>query len=497
MTVGFGPTPARGGVRAPILAGAWYPDDPVELKRAVERYLEGGTTWIRPPAALIVPHAGYVYSGPTAGRGFAAVRGQAFDRVFLLGPSHRAAFRGAGLSDADAWRTPLGDVPLDRAAIGALAERKGFEMMAAAHAREHSLEIEVPFLQVALKPGFRLVPIMIGRLDAPLCREIASAILEARTARDLVVVSSDFTHFGPDYGYVPFRDSVAAKIRALDEEGITAIREMSPAKFVDFIDRTEATICGAEPIRVLLTMFGDGETRVETLGYAQSGEILSDFTNSVSYAAIAIGAEQSEEAQAAPPAAAGSEGGAMLNDREQAFLLKLARDSVLSAVRSLPAPPDTPPEEFGPYSPIREKRGVFVTLTENEQLRGCIGSIVGVEPLYLGVIRQAIHSATEDPRFDPVRPAELERIHIEISVLTPPRPVAGPDEIVAGKHGVFIEKRGRHAVFLPQVATEQGWDKETMLAYLCRKAGLAPDDWKSGAKFEVFEAQIFEEHRKD
>lgn len=497
MTVGFGPTPAQGGVRAPILAGAWYPDDPVELRRTVERYLEGGTTWIHPPAALIVPHAGYVYSGPTAGRGFASVRGQSFERVFLLGPSHRAAFRGAGLSDAEAWRTPLGDVPLDRATIADLAERKEFSMMASAHAREHSLEIELPFLQVALKPGFRLVPIMVGRLDANTCKEIASAILERRGAKDLVVVSSDFTHYGPDYGYVPFRDSIAEKVRALDEEGIAAIRDLSPAKFADYIDRTEATICGAEPIRVLLTMLGGREARVETLGYAQSGEILSDFTNSVSYAAIAVGAEAASKETAQAPAGEESGVSLMLNEREQAYLLKLAREAILSAVRGAPAPSEVPPEEFGPNSPLRQKRGVFVTLTENEQLRGCIGSIVGVEPLHLGVIHQAIHSATEDPRFDPVRSTEIDRIHIEISVLTPPRPIGGPEEIVVGRHGVFIEKRGRHAVFLPQVATEQGWDRETMLAYLCRKAGLGPSDWKGGAKFEVFEAQIFEEHRKD
>ncbi len=496
MNDGFGLTPARGAVRAPILAGSWYPDDPAELRRTVERYLEGGTTWIQPPVALIVPHAGYVYSGPTAGRGFAAVRGQSFDRVFLLGPSHRASFKGAGLSDAHAWKTPLGEVALDRETISALSKEKGFEMTAAAHAREHSLEIELPFLQVALKPGFRLIPIMVGHIDAALCKEIATAISERRGERDLIVISSDFTHFGPDYGYVPFRDSVPTRLRALDEEGIGAIREMSPAKFVDFIVRTEATICGVSPIRILLTMLGGQEMRVETLGYAQSGEILGDFTNSVSYAAIALGAGRAEEAASPTAARTPDPVDAPLTEREQEYLLRIARDAILSAVRGLPAPPDVPPEEFGPYSPIRETRGVFVTLTENDRLRGCIGSILGVEPLFHAVIRQAINAATEDPRFEPVGAAEIERIHIEISVLTPPRPVEGPDEIVVGKHGVVLRKKGRQAVFLPQVATEQGWDRETMLASLCRKAGLGPDEWRSGAEFDLFEAQIFEEPRK-
>jgi AmmeMemoRadiSam system protein A len=134
-----------------------------------------------------------------------------------------------------------------------------------------------------------------------------------------------------------------------------------------------------------------------------------------------------------------------------------------------------------------------VTLTEREQLRGCIGSITGTEPLVEGVAHQALNSAFEDPRFSPLAARELGDVHIEISVLTPPVEVSGPDEIVVGRHGVFIEKRGYRAVFLPQVATEQGWDRETLLRQLCRKAGLKPDDWKHDAKFEVFEAQIFEE----
>jgi AmmeMemoRadiSam system protein B/AmmeMemoRadiSam system protein A len=492
---------AQGGetVREPILAGSWYPGEAGELRTTVEEFLADGGAPDERTIALIAPHAGYVYSGATAGKAFAAVRGRAAERVILLGPSHRAAFNGGALSSQDAWRTPLGEVPLDREAIGALQTHRGFRVNDAAHGREHSLEIEIPFLQVALRPGWKLVPIMVGQLDDETVGELAEGIAPLLGSGTLVVVSSDFTHFGQDYGYVPFRDSVATRIRNLDEEGIAAIRRMSSEQFEDFRERTGATICGADPIRVLLTLMAGRAQEVVQRGYDQSGAMVGSYTNSVSYAALTFAPATSGVAEGAGAdgvAAAGAKRVGPhrpLDTDEQEALLALARNAIRAAVRGASAPPDRVPDSFAPDSPLRQERGVFVTLTEGGDLRGCIGSIIGNEPLYAGVRRQAVHAAQEDPRFSPVSPGELERIHIEISVLTPPVPVAGPQEIVVGRHGVLIEKRDRRAVFLPQVAPEQGWDREEMLRALCRKAGLAADDWKSGMTFEVFEAQVFEE----
>ena len=484
------PAPADGSVREPILAGSWYPGEPQELRQAVESYLAGGSAKQKLVAALIVPHAGYEYSGPTAGKGFAAVRGKSYERVVLIGPTHHVSFTGAALPEEDVWRTPLGDVPLDGAAIASLAGHSGFQRLPAAHAREHCLEIQLPFLQVALKPGFRLVPMVIGQMDEDVCSDLAAAIEPLLGRKTLVVISSDFTHYGPNYDYVPFTDSVSVRLRRLDDEAVAAITRLSATQFQEIISRTGATICGAGPIRLLLTLLRDSGERVEKLGYGQSGAIMGDFTNSVSYVAMAF-------APANEPTGGGKKGMAQsLNGKEQGFLLKLARDTIKAALQGSPYPSTQVPNEFGPDSPLREMRGVFVTLTQQERLRGCIGSIIGTEPLIVGVAHQAINAALHDPRFPALQPDELDQTHVEISVLTPPMPVAGPDDIVVGRHGVLLEKGGYHAVFLPQVAPEQGWDRTTMLRQLCRKAGLGPDEWKSGASFEVFEAQVFEEAKK-
>jgi hypothetical protein len=510
--------PATASVREPILAGTWYPKDSGELRRDIEGFL-GGESSPPPsglaPLAIIVPHAGYIYSGATAGKGYAAVRGRAYDRVILIGPSHHVPFDGAALTsdEEDTWRTPLGDVALDQAAIVSLSDMPGFARIPEAHKPEHSLEIEVPFLQVALAHGFRIVPILIGSLDERRCGEIASAIRPLLGGGTLVVISSDFTHYGPNYDYIPFSDSVSTRLARMDGEAILAIEKISADDFERFRQRTRSTICGAEPIRVLLTLLRGRRVRVEKAGYAQSGSLMGDFTNSVSYTAMVFSpagngssssSGDSPSGDAAPGATGGSVGGGSgepsggtsmrpLNPKEQEFLTSLARATITAKLRGEKAPQTRAPEEFGADSPLPQVHGVFVTLTTRGRLRGCIGSIFGTEPLVDGVAHQASNAAFEDPRFQPLTAKELNEIHIEISVLTPPVAISGPQEIVVGRHGVLIEKGGYRAVFLPQVATEQGWDRETLLRQLCRKAGLGPDDWRSGAKFEVFEAQVFEE----
>jgi MEMO1 family protein len=512
MAVVYALTPgaagARSSVRDPILAGTWYPGDPEALRLAVVSYILGEGTETGPPAgaspvAIIVPHAGYVYSGAIAGKGYAAVRGRKYQRVIVLGPSHRTAFDGAALPDEKAWRTPLGEVPLDVKALIALALRPGFARLPAAHAQEHCLEIQLPFLQTALTPGFRLIPIVIGQLSPEDCGEIADGLKDLLGPGTLLVISSDFTHYGPNYDYVPFREKIPERIKEVDDQAAAAIRALSPTDFEAACSRTGATICGREPIRVLLTLLQGGRTRVETLGYARSGDLMGDFTNSVSYFAFAFspsdggggggstGPGSNEGAGAAPP------GPRKLDADEGAFLLGLARETIAAALNGTKAPPAEIPARFDKGSPLREVRGVFVTLTEDGDLRGCIGSIVGEEPLVKGVSHQAINSAFHDPRFAKLRREELDHVEIEISVLTPPVSIPSYEAIEVGRHGVLIEKHGNRAVFLPQVAPEQGWDRDTMLRYLCRKAGLEPDDWKSGANFEVFEAQILEETHKN
>jgi MEMO1 family protein len=497
------PALGHAGIREPILAGSWYPEDKDLLRRTVESYLSDDSVrasrGAESPIALIVPHAGYRFSGPTAGRGYATVRGRTYERVILIGPSHRVSFDGVALPPSGSWRTPLGDVALDEEAIASLAARTGFARLPEAHEKEHCLEIQLPFLQVALEPGFRLVPLVIGRMDAEGCKNVADGLSPLLGASTLLVVSSDFTHYGPNYDYVPFREDVGARIKELDERAAASIQTLSPTAFEEFCARTQDTICGREPIRILLTMLQGRDARAATLGYARSGDLMGDFTNSVSYLAIAFlpsgdggGGEDAtdRETRGVDPTL---ESPRMLDSAEKAFLLKLARGTIAAKLRGTKPPSSEVPSEFSKDSPLREVRGVFVTLNEDGNLRGCIGSIFGEEPLAEGVARQAINSAFHDPRFSELRPEELDSIEIEISVLTPPTVVAGYESVVVGRHGVLLEKNGHRAVFLPQVAPEQGWDRDTMLRHLCRKAGLGPEDWRTGASFEVFEAQILEE----
>jgi hypothetical protein len=505
-----------GGVREPILAGRWYEGNRSALAASVEAYLAGkerpdvpvpegaaeAREWAargRAPVAVIVPHAGHVYSGECAGQAFRLLEASSYRRVILIGPSHSVPFRGAALPDENAFSTPLGAVPLDRSAIDRLKNVEGFQVLPRAHAQEHSLEIEIPFLQKVLPAGFELVPIVIGGLDDAAAQSIARAIGELWDRETLVTISSDFTHFGPNYDYVPFRDRIPDRLYKLDHGAVDRILALDPSGFESYLDSTDATICGAGPIRILLRAARGRSLTGKLVEYYRSGDKTGDFQNSVSYAAIAFfpadasGNTLRKGSEGASGNAPGSDAPAFLSVEEQSYLLRLARRTLQALVEGESF---RPPEEPGapPESSLREPRGVFVTLTgPGGELRGCIGNITGEQPLLDGVRQNTIAAASRDPRFMPVRREEEPHLRIEISVLTPMRQVSGPEQIVIGQDGVVLEKGGRRAVFLPQVAPEQGWDVPEMLRHLALKAGLSPNEWKSGAKFYTFQAQVFEE----
>ncbi len=499
----------RGRVREPILAGTWYEAGSSALAESIDARLEGhgrppaprpetaaqARTWTeagRLPVALIVPHAGHMYSGPCAGQAFGLLRGSGCKRVILLGPSHRVAFSGAALPEEDAFRTPLGTVRLDRAAIDRLAKEPGFQVLPRAHAGEHSLEIELPFLQRVLGSEFALIPIVVGRMDAASLRSIGNALAGLWVDGTVIVASSDFTHYGPGFDYVPFTDDVPDRLRKLDLGAVARIASADLEGFSEYRASTGATICGAEPIRILLEAARGRSLQGRLIDYYRSGDLTGDFGSSVSYAAIAFFPPEASGASATGRAAAHRE----LNRSEQDLLLGLARKTVRALVSGEPLPSETPPSELPADSPLREERGVFVTLnTRSGDLRGCIGSIFGERPLYSGIVQNAVASASRDPRFSPVTRLEEPDLEIEISVLTPLRAVDSAEEIVAGRDGVLLEKNGRRAVFLPQVAPEQGWDVPEMLRHLSMKAGLRPDEWRSGASFQIFQAQVFGETR--
>ena len=490
-------------VRPPAVAGQFYPGDAKALRATVEACLADA------PAAefkgrlmaLIAPHAGYEFSGKVAGWSFKQLRKGQFQRVIVLGPSHYGGFRGFSIMDAGAFATPLGDVPLDRPVCVKLSAHELHARADDAQAREHSIEAELPFLQVALGE-FQLVPIMVGYLAPGDAEKIAAALREYLTPSTLLVVSSDFTHYGRSYGYVPFTEDIEQNLRKLDMGAVDLIVGKDYEGYVKYMRNPAPTICGRFPIEVLLKLL-PAEAEGRLLKYDTSGRITGDWSLSVSYvSAIFTVPADWKPAQAGKPAAAAPAEEKALTAAEQKTLLKIARDTLEAFVRTGRAP-EISPEKYALTPALQAECGAFVTLNKkNEGLRGCIGNIGyaepplrrGLMPLYRTVAQMAVEASSEDPRFTPVRAGELKDIELEISVLSLARQVRGPEDFQVGRDGIIIRKEGGGAVFLPQVAPEQHWTREQTLDNLCLKAGWPPHEWKKpGMAFYTFTAQVFAE----
>jgi AmmeMemoRadiSam system protein B len=278
----------KGAVRLPAVAGQFYPGGAEALGKEVRGLLAAA------PArktdgrivGLVSPHAGYTYSGATAACGYALLRGRGFTRAVVLAPSHRAWFRGAALTDAAWYRTPLGDVPVDRAACDALAKGRGYAVLPRAHEGEHSLEVQIPFLQEALG-GFTLVPIVVGEATGEDRAALAAPLRGLLDSKTVIVASSDFTHYGADFGYLPFTADVKENLRRLDLGAAAFIEKRDAAGFAAYVRRTGATICGHAPVGVAIEALPAG-ARGTVLDYATSGDLTGDWSHCVSYVSIAF-----------------------------------------------------------------------------------------------------------------------------------------------------------------------------------------------------------------
>ncbi len=477
-------------VRKPAMAGSWYPGTAKELSAELQKYLEAADSSGQPGRllALISPHAGYMYSGPTAAYSYKNIVGKTVGTAVLVGPSHRAYFEGVAVYASGAWETPLGRVPVDeelaRVLIG--QDPDYIKDLPSAHAQEHSLEIQLPFLQSALKPGFKIVPLMMFDHSLTACRRLAQALARSIGWRQdlLLVASTDLSHFHSDAQARKLDKLVEASVARFDPEGLAAALESG---------RCEA--CGGGPVvAVMLAARELGADTAVVYRYQTSGDVSGDRSQVVGYLAAGIYATkiQNPKSKSQKTENTDQKGQApgRLTAEEKRELFRIARAAVEAAVRRKPGPETRPLT-----SVLGEKRGVFVTLKIHSQLRGCIGYIEAVKPLHLAVADMAREAAVGDPRFQPVSERELPELEYEISVLTPRRQIADPSEFITGKHGIIVERDGRSGVFLPQVAPEQGWDRETTLSYLCaHKAGLPADAWKDKrTKLFVFEAEVLEE----
>jgi AmmeMemoRadiSam system protein B/AmmeMemoRadiSam system protein A len=487
------PAGAEESVRQSALAGAWYPGERQELATYLDELLDaaGGKPAQGVIRALIVPHAGYAYSGETAAEVFALVRGKTYERVMVLAPSHRSGFRGLSIADVDAYETPLGRVLLDGPAIAALRESALVVSDPEAHGREHAIEIELPFLQRTLAPGWRLLPVLVGRLEGGDYQTAAELLRPLADERTLVVVSSDFTHFGPRFGFMPFPldAETPSRIRVLDDGAIEHLLAADASGFLDYISDTGVTICGYRPLALLLHLV-PADASVERIAYATSGGLTGNWHNSVSYVGMVV---TGENPFSGPTAAAGAGGTSAISAVELEMLHRLAVAGVELAVLGPSRNRNAGIRELLETLPARlkEPAGAFVTLKRDGRLRGCIGYVLPRKPLVAAVLENGVNAAYNDRRFRPVSPEELGELEVEVSVLSPPRAIGSADEFVVGEQGLILRKDGRQAVFLPEVATEQGWTREDTLAHLARKAGLAKDGWRQGASLEVFTSTKF------
>lgn len=468
IAIGFAAGAARAqDVRAPVWAGSFYDDDKARLSAQIDAYLENATglpTTNNEVRALVCPHAGYVYSGQTAAYAYRLVRGRPYETVIIIGVSHRYPLDGCSIYLKGGFATPLGIAQVDEEVAARVAKASGFSYVPQAHAEEHSVEVQVPFIQRAL-PGAKIVPIVMGYPN----RRDVNALAEGLAAvcgdnKVLIVASTDLSH------YLSKKDA-----NTVDTATISLVRNINANTLLSRCARGENIMCGGGGVAAtLIALKKIGEPEVEVLRYSDSADVSGDEARVVGYLAAAVILKPG-------PSKAFS-----LSTAEKKVLLELAREAVRTFV-SKKKVLDYQARDAN----LLAERGVFVTLRKKGELRGCIGFIEPVASLYETVIHSAVYAATEDPRFPPVKSEELKDLDIEVSVLSPPQRIEDPGLVQVGKHGLVIAMGGQSGLLLPQVAVENGWSRETFLNQACVKAGLPPDAWKKGAEISVFEAIVF------
>lgn len=465
-------------IKQPNVSGQFYTAEPKRLSAEIDKFIERAevSPLGRHVDIVIAPHAGYMYSGAVAAYGFKAVSRYSYKTVVILAPSHYFGFNGIAVWPKGGFQTPLGVVEVDEEFAARLtAEDEKFRPAPQAFEQEHSLEVEIPFLQKTLK-DFKIVPVIMGQPDFALLEKLAVSLnkIVGRRQDVLMVVSTDLSHYHDD-----------AKAKQMDRRAIDAVKKLDAAALWEGCRlRTAMEMCGYVPVTVALLYARErGLKTVEALRHATSGDVTGDRDRVVGYTSIIIyGSEPALPRQSAEDS---------FTEEQKKRLLAIARDTIYEYVQN------------GKILDVREtdprlmkEEGAFVTIHKSGNLRGCIGNILGQGPLYLTVRDMAISSAAKDPRFSPVTKEELADLDVEVSVLSKPRVIRSVEEITLGRHGVIVSQGlFHHGVFLPQVASETGWTKEVFLSQLCaQKAGLPADAWKDPkTKIEIFTAEVFSE----
>jgi AmmeMemoRadiSam system protein B/AmmeMemoRadiSam system protein A len=471
--------------RQPAVAGQFYPSQKDELARMLKKLFAQAvpSKKIKNVVAIIAPHAGYPYSGEVAASSFNQIDlAKTYENIFILGPSHYVAFEGASVYSSGDFITPLGRVRVNKEiATNLITKSKVFSSRTDAQTYEHSVEVQLPFLQYIMKKQFKIVPIVVGASMPETCEEIARALRPYFNTRNLFIITTDFSHYPAyDDAKVVDRATGDAVLSNSVENLIRTIKDNAEKGVPNLV----TSMCGWPCVLTLLYLTQDNpQISMEAIQYKNSGDAeIGDKKRVVGYYAIAVSLKPAEKPT-----------GFNLIEKDKNDLLVIARRAIEQYIRHQRVP-DLDTADFS--QALKTRCGAFVTLNEHNTLRGCIGHLGSDLPLYRVVQEMAVAAAVQDYRFPPVSPEELDKLEIEISVLTPMRRITSIDEITMGKHGIYIKKGSKGGTFLPQVATETGWSKEEFLGHCAQdKAGIGWDGWKD-AEIYVYEALVFSEKGK-
>ena len=457
-------------VRLPAVAGTFYPSNDDVLSSSVDAMLRNSTNDLPCPKVIIAPHAGHVYSGQIAASAYSRLSNTdtPIKRVVLLGPSHKVAFKGVAATSCTAYKTPLGEIPVDSAAVQTILQLPGTGFLDEAHTNEHSLEVHLPFLQRELG-AFSLVPLVVGDATKDEVANVINALWSG--AETLIIVSSDLSHF---HAYDKAREIDAQTSRKILTLESNLVGEEA---------------CGYRPINGLLHVLKARGLKVEQLSVLNSGDTAGDKDRVVGYGTYIV---------LETPGISKNETGANTMDSQLplAFrqrLLQVARGAVLSSLESS----GNYNIDLDSYPPeLKQERATFVTLYINDSLRGCIGSLAAHRPLVVDIAHNAQAAAFKDPRFKPLTLAEFQHVDFHISVLSVPRVLAVSsrselmDKLRPGIDGLIIEEKGRRATYLPSV-WEQISDAETFVSALRRKAGLDATGWHADTVVHQYTTEEF------
>ncbi len=514
--------------KAAHLDANWYTKNAADLNQELDEYLELAVKKCYVEAdsetvrALVVPHAGLYYSGFCAATVYQTllssknllssnIKNTKINHVIILAPDHSGLSYGITLPHYSEYNTPLGTIPVNASAVAALQTLKLAKVSEKEHNTEHSLEMQLPWLQKTVE-NFTITPLIVGNIDQHDCGQLVAELKKLMTDTTLLVVTSDFTHHGAQYRYQVFDDHIINYLRALDSTVIEALLKKDLKSFNEIIERTQATVCGYNPLMVLLSLLEDtklGDVEGRLCSYYTSAHLTeARISNPTINVADLIGDLPDEHAQASVSYAgivfsaqrvADLSQENKLTGFEKRALTTMARETIDNELGTV----DREPQQLlWPITTpgLTKPQGVFVTLHDkNDQLRGCIGRITTLKPLYQTTQDMVIAASFKDERFGPLSKAELESTKISLTVLSKPERVFALSNIVLGKHGIILNKFNEDgtlqtsSVFLPQIPLSMKWDLATTLAELSKKAGLPREGWQDNCELQIFDGYEIKE----